>query len=69
MIQVKSTCCSPEDLGFSPRTHMVGGSQPSVIPVPEDPARSSDLSGHQAHMCVYIHAGKRLKSLMYILNT
>lgn len=35
------------------------GSEPSIIPVTGDPALSSGLLGHQAHMWyIYIHTGK-----------
>lgn len=39
--------------------HLHGGSQTSIMPVPEDLTYSSDFKGHQTSMRhIYIHAGK-----------
>lgn len=45
---VKNTCCSYRGHGFKSQ-HPSDGSEPSIIPVPDDLMPSSDLQGHQAH--------------------
>ena len=60
---VESTC-SCRGPGLFPQCPC-GGSQPSIILVPEEPMSSSDLHGHQTHTwCTYIPAGTVLIHLI-----
>ena len=55
--QLTALAALVENLGLVPSTQ--SGSQPSVTPLPGNPAPASDLCGHQAHMWyAYIHSGK-----------
>ena len=59
-MEVKRICCYCGGLRFGSQ-HPRGGSQPLIIPIPEDLTPSSNLHGHWAHKwCTNIHAGKTL---------
>lgn len=53
--KLKSTCCSVDNTGSAPSTHITDHNSLAITLVPEEPIA---FSGTAHRQCTYMHAGK-----------